>query len=75
MTINETKQLGCQRRVHECIYRTEQSTNQITRDDFAAMAETWTQLAMAMATSASHLDRREQLGARRGEIFDGVRSY
>ena len=59
VTIDDSQSLECQRRARECIDRATQSTNQITRDAFAAMAETWAQLPRAMAGSASQLDRRE----------------
>jgi hypothetical protein len=59
VTIDAFKSLECQRRARECIYHAKQSTNQTTRDAFAEMAETWAQLARAMAGSASQLDRME----------------
>jgi hypothetical protein len=65
MAIDDSQSLECELRAHECVHRAKQSTDPITRDTFAAMAETWAQLARAMATSACQLDRGEQLGARR----------
>jgi hypothetical protein len=65
MAIDDSQSLECEWRAHECVHRAKQSTDPITRDTFAAMAETWAQLARAMATSACQLDRGERLGARR----------
>jgi hypothetical protein len=65
MAVDDFQSLECEWRAHDCVHRAKQSTDPITRDTFAAMAETWAQLARAMATSACQLDRGEQLGARR----------
>jgi hypothetical protein len=65
MAIDDSQSLECEWRAHECVHRAKQSTDPITRDTFAAMAETWAQLARAMASSASQLDRGEQVGVRR----------
>ena len=65
MAVDDFQSLECEGRAHECVHRAKQSTDPITRDTFAAMAETWAQLARAMATSACQLDRGERLGARR----------
>jgi hypothetical protein len=59
VTIDDSKTLECQRRAEECIHRATQSADPITRETFAAMAETWIQLAREISTAASQPDRRE----------------
>jgi hypothetical protein len=65
MAVDDVQSLECEWGAHECVHPAKQSTDPITPDTFAAMAETWAQLARAMATSACQLDRGERLGARR----------